>query len=310
VLASRTLARLAATWRQGVVAGERTWLSQNHGPAVVGLADPEIVMPRRITELPLEQQRMAVAHELEHIRARDQWLVRISAFAAVAAPWNPFLWLATRRLRSAIEIDCDARVLQKQPNVRAYASLVLNVAAWPRQFPAAAPALGETGVAQLERRLRLMTSDKRSPKLLAAITMLTAALALGAYGCDVAVSVDRPEPSVHQLPKVVTTATTADNAYFEFQVDKPVTQAPGSLTPRYPDLLRKAGIEGEVLAQFVVDAEGRADTASFKALKTSHQLFADAIRSALPVMRFVPAEVKGKRVRQLVQQPFAFAIAK
>ncbi|MEW5918609.1 MAG: energy transducer TonB [Gemmatimonadota bacterium] len=101
-----------------------------------------------------------------------------------------------------------------------------------------------------------------------------------------------------------------DQPYFEFQVEKPVVQAPGSPTPRYPDILRQAGVEGEVLAQFVVDTTGRAEAGSYKVLKSSHDLFAQAVRSALPGMRFIPAEVGGRKVKQLVQQPFAFAIAR
>lgn len=101
-----------------------------------------------------------------------------------------------------------------------------------------------------------------------------------------------------------------DQAYFEFQVEKPVVPAPGSSQPRYPDILRQAGVEGEVLAQFVVDTTGRAESGSFKVLRSSHDLFAQSVKSALPGMRFIPAEVGGKRVKQLVQQPFTFAITK
>jgi periplasmic protein TonB len=101
-----------------------------------------------------------------------------------------------------------------------------------------------------------------------------------------------------------------DQPYFEFQVEKPVVGAPGSSQPRYPDILRQAGVEGEVLAQFVVDTTGRAEAGSFKVLKSSHDLFAQSVRSALPSMRFIPAEVGGRKVKQLVQQPFAFTIAK
>jgi len=101
-----------------------------------------------------------------------------------------------------------------------------------------------------------------------------------------------------------------DNTYFEFQVEKPVMQAPGSPTPAYPDILRQAGVEGEALVSFVVDTTGRADVASFKVIRTTHELFATAVKNALPRMRFIPAEVGDKKVRQLVQQPFSFAITK
>jgi len=102
----------------------------------------------------------------------------------------------------------------------------------------------------------------------------------------------------------------SDQPYFEFQVEKPVVPAPGSTSPRYPDMLRQAGVEGEVLAQFVVDTTGRAEANSLKILKSSHDLFVQSVRNALPQMRFIPAEVGGRKVKQLVQQPFTFSIAK
>jgi protein TonB len=101
-----------------------------------------------------------------------------------------------------------------------------------------------------------------------------------------------------------------DQPYFEFQVEKPVVPMPGSAAPRYPEILKSAGVEGEVLAQFVVDTTGKADMSTFKTLKTSHELFAQAVKNALPGMRFIPAEVGGRKVKQLVQQPFGFTIAK
>jgi periplasmic protein TonB len=102
----------------------------------------------------------------------------------------------------------------------------------------------------------------------------------------------------------------SDQPYFEFQVEKPVVPAPGSTSPRYPDMLRQAGVEGEVLAQFVVDTTGKAEPNSLKILKSSHDLFIQSVKNALPQMKFIPAEVGGRKVKQLVQQPFSFSIAK
>ena len=102
----------------------------------------------------------------------------------------------------------------------------------------------------------------------------------------------------------------SDQPYFEFQVEKPVVPAPGSISPRYPDMLRQAGVEGEVLAQFVVDTTGKAEPGSLKILKSSHDMFVQSVKNALPQMKFIPAEVGGKKVKQLVQQPFTFSISK
>jgi protein TonB len=102
----------------------------------------------------------------------------------------------------------------------------------------------------------------------------------------------------------------ADQTYFEFQVEKQVSVAPGSAPPRYPDMLRSASVEGEVLVQFVVDTTGRVDMSQYKVLKTSHDLFSNAVKNALTNMRFYPAEIGGRKVRQLVQQPFNFTLTK
>jgi protein TonB len=75
-------------------------------------------------------------------------------------------------------------------------------------------------------------------------------------------------------------------------------------------MLRQAGVEGEALVSFVVDTLGRVDVATFKVIRTTHDLFAAAVKNALPRMRFIPAETSRGRVRQLVQQPFSFAIVK
>jgi protein TonB len=101
-----------------------------------------------------------------------------------------------------------------------------------------------------------------------------------------------------------------NQTYFEFQVEKQVSPFPGNPAPRYPDMLRSANVEGEVLAQFVVDTTGRADMSQFKVLKSTHDLFTNAVRASLPQMKFYPAEVGGKKVKQLVQMPFQFSLTK
>ncbi len=100
----------------------------------------------------------------------------------------------------------------------------------------------------------------------------------------------------------------SDQPYFDFQVEKAAAAIPGSGNPAYPEMLKSSGVEGEALVQFIVDTTGRAELGSFKVLRASHDAFGQAVRSALPRMRFLPAEIGGRKVRMLVQQPFAFAL--
>lgn len=103
--------------------------------------------------------------------------------------------------------------------------------------------------------------------------------------------------------------TGAEKTYFEFQVQYPariITYA----APTYPPALRDAKTEGEVLVQFVVGTDSLAIMRTFKVLRSDHGEFTEAVRAALPGYRFAPALIEGKRVRQLVQMPFVFSLAK
>ena len=93
--------------------------------------------------------------------------------------------------------------------------------------------------------------------------------------------------------------------YMEFQVEKVVEKIGGD-APEYPSSLRDSGVEGEVLAQFVVGENGRYEGGSLKILKSSNPAFTAAVKAALPGMRFSAAQIGGKKVAQLVQMPFQF----
>jgi protein TonB len=99
-----------------------------------------------------------------------------------------------------------------------------------------------------------------------------------------------------------------NQTYFEFQVEKPAEMLPESPKPKYPAVLESSGISGEVQAQFVVTSSGKADMDSFKQLKSTNELFTQAVKNVLPRMKFSPAMIGGKPVNQLVQQSFQFAV--
>ena len=107
---------------------------------------------------------------------------------------------------------------------------------------------------------------------------------------------------------VVGGVANTNQTYFEFQVEKPAEMLQDSPKPKYPSVLESSGIAGEVQAQFVVSSSGKADMDSFKVLKSSNELFTQAVKNVLPRMRFSPAMIGGKPVNQLVQQSFQFAV--
>ncbi len=115
-----------------------------------------------------------------------------------------------------------------------------------------------------------------------------------------------PSPGSSGVPG----AMPATGVYHAEQVERSVAPRPGNPLPRFPEVLRAGGIEGSVLVQFVVDTTGRVEPGSIRVLSSSHALYESAVRGVLPRYRFRAAEVGGRRVRQLVQMPFGFTVAR
>lgn len=81
-----------------------------------------------------------------------------------------------------------------------------------------------------------------------------------------------------------------------------------AMEPRYPPALRAAGIQGHVLAEFVVDTLGHAELTTLRFPELANPLFGDAVRDALARYRFTPGEVSRRKVRTRVAVPFDFRL--
>lgn len=100
------------------------------------------------------------------------------------------------------------------------------------------------------------------------------------------------------------TGTEADRAI----VDREVVPFSTNPAPRYPAELRAAHIEGRVMARFVVDTTGRVIMRTVNVEAADHPAFGAAVIEALGQSRFRPAEFRGRKVPQLVSQPFVFLL--
>jgi bla regulator protein blaR1 len=150
--------RLAALRRANptrFIAGFRLSVGGSVGPAVAGVIAPVILLPSWMRELKRGERRLIVAHEIEHVRAADQALWFLASVAIMLMPWNVALWWQVRRLRLAIEYDCDRRVLRRHPSVRDYSGTLISSAML--RLTRDGSSLGLGGMTMLERRITQMT---------------------------------------------------------------------------------------------------------------------------------------------------------
>ena len=78
--------------------------------------------------------------------------------------------------------------------------------------------------------------------------------------------------------------------------------------PRYPDILRQAGIEGRVTVEVVIDTAGRAERAGLRIVSSSHALFAPEAGAIVLGSRYRPARFGGRPVRVRILVPVAFSL--
>jgi protein TonB len=84
----------------------------------------------------------------------------------------------------------------------------------------------------------------------------------------------------------------------------------GGPAPRYPELLRQAGIDGRVVVECVVDTAGRAEPGSVRVVAATNPLFEGPAREAVAASVFRPGRLAGRAVRVRVQVPVVFSVSR
>jgi beta-lactamase regulating signal transducer with metallopeptidase domain len=159
--------------------GARIAVTHDVGPAVVGIVRPRIVIPRWLLQEDAATQAIVIAHEQEHVRAHDVRLIGGALLIAMLLPWNLPLWWQLRRLRFAMEVDCDARVLRAGQSPSPYSAVLLRVATHLVPLRAAAAGLSESA-SSLEKRIRIMhTPPRQRWRLLAALLASCSVASIG-----------------------------------------------------------------------------------------------------------------------------------
>lgn len=185
------LRRGRSNWGSARIGETDIRVTDDFGPAVVGVLRPEIVLPRHVLTLDAEQLSMVLRHEDEHRRAADPALLLAGAGLLCAMPWNPLMWFQFRRLRRAIELDCDARVLASGVSAARYGRLLLTMQGAPTRY-ALATMLQEPA-SFLERRLMMMKQRLEVTRPVRAFALAGTAAILVIAACET------PNPTAVQV---------------------------------------------------------------------------------------------------------------
>ena len=320
-------------WRAADLDGDRVYVSGSTGPAALGLRRGLVVVPSWALELTEDLRSLLLAHEREHVRAGDPRVLFGGLLCVALMPWNPLLWLQLLRLRNAIELDCDARVLRQGVNPRAYGRLLLEVGQRRSSSALVMATFAEPRVF-LEERIRRIAKwplqrrrGRAAAAALAALVLFATALsARGPVAADVTAV---PEPASHEVPETAvrdvvmapfvsdTPPAAGSRRIEDGPVFTPMTVRPAlrnasevqrALVRHYPPMLRDAGIGGTVVVWFRLDENGNV-AATQLSRSSGYAALDEAGMLVAPVMQFSPAFNREQRVPVWVEIPIVFMAA-
>ncbi len=298
-------------------------------PMTFGWRSPVIVVPDTLRNQP-HDLHLALLHELAHIRNADFARKWIERFTASWFFFHPLVHVLVDRLAHFREMNCDQEVLSRRDvSPRQYASLLLNFAA-PQPVPAPLPLSMSANKHSLKNRISAMknyslfSASKRRTAFYAAMLLLLCTSILVA--CEVNF-VDDNSVTVITTPdgateteileqqlaerELIIEQQQADPSGEVFMIVEEMPQLIGGVASiqaliKYPDIARKAGVEGRVFVQFVVDTNGQVtDPVIVRGIGAGCD--EEALR-AVSQARFVPGRQRGQAVKVKMSLPVTFRL--
>ncbi|HMJ61897.1 MAG TPA: M56 family metallopeptidase [Bryobacteraceae bacterium] len=189
-------------------------------PGVVGLFRPILLLPAGIVErLKPSQMEAVLAHELCHVRRRDNLTSAIHMIVEAVFWFHPLVWWIGARLVEERERACDEAVLSLGSEPHDYAEGILNVCKSYLESPLVCVA-GVTG-ADLKKRIHAILTGRIARELTFAKKLTLALAGIAALGAPILLGI------ADASPKFEAVAIRSCEAFRR----RPVPDSPGRLQP-------------------------------------------------------------------------------
>lgn len=256
-----------------------------------------------------------LSHEMEHVRQGHSFDVLILELLTIFQWFNPFIWLLKRSVRENHEFLADHGVLKPGVSSAAYRMLLLN-----SSFVQQPVIANNFNYSLVKIRIKMITKIKSSKtaayKLSMGILVTAALLMIFAFDKDDTLiqekkAVNKPVKEAVSNPQK---STQTNEQVFVIVDQMPVF--PGreealrkfiANEVKYPDDAKKAGIQGKVFVNFIVNKEGNVINPKI-VRSVSPSIDKEALRvvSLLPI--WTPGQQKGKNVAVSYTVPIQFKL--
>ncbi|MBI2684744.1 MAG: TIGR03435 family protein [Acidobacteria bacterium] len=178
-------------------------------PGVFGIGKPVLLLPEGIaSSLTSAQLQSILAHELCHVRRRDNLAAAILMAVETIFWFHPLVWWIGNRLVEERERACDEEVVRMGNEPHVYAEGILNVCRFYLQSPMRC-ASGVTG-ADLKKRIEAIVNDRISHRLTRTRKILLSAAAMAAIVGPIFIGILHAQSKTEQPAFEVASVKPAD----------------------------------------------------------------------------------------------------
>lgn len=233
-----------------------------------------------------------VAHERSHISHHHSVERVIMEFFKALLWWNPFVWIASRRLVEAHEFEADSDVIGSGCDAKQYVTTLLK-----HLFGYSPEIANGLHNSLTKKRLKMIlkTNSGRYALLrkIAVIPVVGILFTLFSFTTKQAVAQDIPQSKVVEESVEI-------NDYQDFY--RWVL-----MNVQYPAAAREQGLSGSVVASLTIDTDGK--VTDVKIVKSDNELFANEVRRVLAkAPDWKPFVREGKRVEVKYMLPVNFIL--
>ena len=221
-------------------------------PGVFGVFRPVLLLPESIFErLTPAQIEAVIAHELSHVRHRDNLIATVQMFVETVFWFHPLVWWIGKRMMEERERACDEEVLFLGSEPRVYAEGILNICKLCTESPLLCVS-GVTG-SNLKKRIETIMLNSVAVRLNFAKRAVLAVAGIAALAAPIGAG-------MMNAPAVQAQSTAATMPRFEVASIKPSSQEDPDVKRPGLDVRMLPGgrlrAEKVLLRYFIQDAYG------------------------------------------------------
>lgn len=285
-----------------------------HSPFTWNFIKPKIYLPQDSIDWDTEQLEAILLHELAHIKRRDLWFNLPQTLCQIIYFFHPLVWLTNWQLGNLRERACDDFVISKSnKHALDYSKVLLNQIDQSLSLRRIPPlvnyfhqnkwSIKKRFEYLINRKEEIMLRLKKNEIVILSVICCTAML-FSFLSCGESDSNKFP-----QAPETLKMSGT-DNTVFR-KYDKAPEPIGGFSAIQnnleYPELARRAGIQGQVIVHILIDSLG--NVTDSKVLRSLGDNGCDeAAVAALTKTEWEPAQMKGERISVWVSVPVIFKL--